>query len=534
MFRSLLLKAGSKVSALPRISVAVSGAARAASRIVPIATSGVRAYTSLAKPRTFQSIAVQRSTVLVCDRVRHPQLLPMQRLSTTRAVSTAATDSAASAVGGGSESGGGGKAAIPVTVTDSVLSADQMTPKEIVDELSKYIIGQSAAKEAVAQAICLRWRRRQLSPAMQSEVHPMNILLMGPTGSGKTEIARRLAKLVKAPFVKVELTKYTEAGFQGAKIESIIKELAENGISLERQKRRAAVTDTAREHAEFELVNVLYRNHRMQQTKSGNKFKVPVVSTPAPAPASLQSTPPPPAPPPLPPTESKHAAVSKILDQFSRDIKQKGTDSAATAQTEILSAAAGAASGTPTPAADSEPVATATATEETASAAAAALDAEAVGSELAATVGSLSSLTVDQLITRRSEIEQQIKVLQKQSGGLTGSESYEQRMARAFAYSQQISEIQRLVMEKSGEVEAASTESAGADAGTASDTAAADTTDALAPATGGDFQWTLRPFYRSITSIAEAGSAVDEEIQAFFARLQVSCAPRCLYRHRYR
>ena len=104
---------------------------------------------------------------------------------------------------------------------------NQMTPKEIVRELDKYIIGQDKAKKSVAIALRNRYRRSQLPEEIREEITPKNILMMGPTGVGKTEIARRLAKLVDAPFVKVEATKFTEVGYVGRDVESIIRDLAE-------------------------------------------------------------------------------------------------------------------------------------------------------------------------------------------------------------------------------------------------------------------------------------------------------------------
>src|SRR5688500_3146891 len=113
-----------------------------------------------------------------------------------------------------------------------------LTPREIVSELDRFIIGQNDAKRAVAIALRNRWRRLQLDPALQEEIYPKNILMIGPTGVGKTEIARRLAKLAQAPFIKVEATKFTEVGYVGKDVESIIRDLVESAIHMVREKMR--------------------------------------------------------------------------------------------------------------------------------------------------------------------------------------------------------------------------------------------------------------------------------------------------------
>lgn len=125
-----------------------------------------------------------------------------------------------------------------------------LTPKQIVHELNKYIIGQDEAKRAVAVALRNRYRRSKLSPELQEEITPKNIIMRGPTGVGKTEIARRLAKLVKAPFLKVEATKYTEVGYVGRDVESMIRDLAECAIRLVREEKTAEVSYKARAVAE--------------------------------------------------------------------------------------------------------------------------------------------------------------------------------------------------------------------------------------------------------------------------------------------
>src|SRR6266850_4768998 len=116
-----------------------------------------------------------------------------------------------------------------------------LTPKQIVAELDKYIVGQADAKRAVAVAVRNRWRRQQLSPEIRKDVTPKNIIMIGPTGVGKTEIARRLAQLVGAPFIKVEATKYTEVGYVGRDVESMIRDLTEAAITMVRQEQRRLV-----------------------------------------------------------------------------------------------------------------------------------------------------------------------------------------------------------------------------------------------------------------------------------------------------
>lgn len=132
-----------------------------------------------------------------------------------------------------------------------------MTPREIVEELDRHIVGQKEAKRAVANAMRNRWRRRQIGEPLQSEITPKNILMIGPTGVGKTEIARRLAKLAEAPFVKVEATKFTEVGYVGRDVDSIIRDLAETSIKLERERARKRVQSKAREAALERVLDVL-------------------------------------------------------------------------------------------------------------------------------------------------------------------------------------------------------------------------------------------------------------------------------------
>ncbi len=137
------------------------------------------------------------------------------------------------------------------------LQEKDLTPARIVEELDRYVVGQHDAKRAVAVAIRNRWRRMQLSSDMRQEVVPKNILLMGPTGVGKTEIARRIAGLMDAPFAKVEATKFTEVGYVGRDVESIIRDLVENSIVMVREKARVKVQAKAREAAEERVLTAL-------------------------------------------------------------------------------------------------------------------------------------------------------------------------------------------------------------------------------------------------------------------------------------
>ncbi len=133
----------------------------------------------------------------------------------------------------------------------------EYTPREIVSELDKHIIGQNDAKKAVAIALRNRWRRMQLEPALREEVLPKNILMIGPTGVGKTEVARRLAKLANAPFIKVEATKYTEKGYVGGDVEQIIRDLVEISIGMAREKYRADVKIKAEAAAEERVLKAI-------------------------------------------------------------------------------------------------------------------------------------------------------------------------------------------------------------------------------------------------------------------------------------
>src|SRR6188474_2897861 len=132
-----------------------------------------------------------------------------------------------------------------------------LTPRQIVSELDKYIVGQNEAKRAVAVAIRNRWRRQQLPEPMRQDVSPKNIIMIGPTGVGKTEIARRLAGLTGAPFIKVEATKYTEVGYHGRDVESMIRDLLDSAIALVRAEMTESVKESAEKHVEDRLLDLL-------------------------------------------------------------------------------------------------------------------------------------------------------------------------------------------------------------------------------------------------------------------------------------
>lgn len=137
------------------------------------------------------------------------------------------------------------------------MSAVNMTPKEIVSELDKHIIGQQAAKRAVAVALRNRWRRQQVPEPLRHEIHPKNILMIGPTGVGKTEIARRLAKLANAPFIKIEATKFTEVGYVGRDVDTIVRDLLEVSIKQTREQEMKRVRSQAEDAAEDRILDVL-------------------------------------------------------------------------------------------------------------------------------------------------------------------------------------------------------------------------------------------------------------------------------------
>ncbi len=146
------------------------------------------------------------------------------------------------------------------------LPAKELTPRQIVSELDRYIIGQHAAKKAVAIALRNRWRRLQVTGTLREDIMPNNIILIGPTGVGKTEIARRLAKLAHAPFLKVEASKFTEVGYVGRDVESIVRDLTEIAVNMVKAEKAAEVENKARELAEERLLDILVPSNRRHKS----------------------------------------------------------------------------------------------------------------------------------------------------------------------------------------------------------------------------------------------------------------------------
>src|SRR5258705_1970963 len=161
---------------------------------------------------------------------------------------------------------------LPGTAEEEQITLDDLTPREIVTELDKYVVGQKDAKRAVAIALRNRMRRQKLPPEMAEEVIPKNIIMIGPTGVGKTEIARRLAKLANSPFLKVEASKFTEVGYVGRDVESMIRDLVEIAIEMVREEKLEDEADKAELNAEERVLDLL----------------LPAVPRPEPAPASGQ------------------------------------------------------------------------------------------------------------------------------------------------------------------------------------------------------------------------------------------------------
>src|SRR3954452_12364896 len=145
---------------------------------------------------------------------------------------------------------------------DEATHSERLTPKEIVRELDTYIVGQHAAKRAVAIALRNRWRRQQLPPELRDEIAPKNIIMIGPTGVGKTEIARRLARLTRSPFLKIEASKFTEVGYLGRDVESIVRDLTEIAVKLVEDEETRLNGETAERNARERILDLLLPDSR--------------------------------------------------------------------------------------------------------------------------------------------------------------------------------------------------------------------------------------------------------------------------------
>ena len=164
---------------------------------------------------------------------------------------------------------------LPATAEESTVALDDLTPREIVAELDKYVVGQAEAKRAVAIALRNRMRRQKLSPELAEEIMPKNIIMIGPTGVGKTEIARRLAKLANSPFMKVEASKFTEVGYVGRDVESMIRDLVEVAIDMVREEKLEDVQDKAELNAEERLLDALLPSANVGFATNENQMELP-------------------------------------------------------------------------------------------------------------------------------------------------------------------------------------------------------------------------------------------------------------------
>src|SRR5579875_3797980 len=196
---------------------------------------------------------------------------------------------------------------LPGTAEDQELSLEELTPREIVAELDKYVVGQKAAKRAVAIALRNRMRRQKLPPDLAEEIMPKNIIMIGPTGVGKTEIARRLAKLTNSPFLKVEASKFTEVGYVGRDVESIVRDLVEIAIDLVREEKLEEVEDKAELNAEERLLDLLMPVAASDKDKPGDNLSI----VPALAGSAEE-----PAPSDAPRTEADDRVREKLRAQF--------------------------------------------------------------------------------------------------------------------------------------------------------------------------------------------------------------------------
>jgi ATP-dependent HslUV protease ATP-binding subunit HslU len=200
---------------------------------------------------------------------------------------------------------------LPGTAEDQELSLEELTPREIVGELDKYVVGQKAAKRAVAIALRNRMRRQKLTPDLADEIMPKNIIMIGPTGVGKTEIARRLAKLTNSPFLKIEASKFTEVGYVGRDVDSIVRDLVEIAIDMVREEKLEEVEDRAEMNAEERLLDVLLPAPAQQPAAAGQGGNAPGFGAPT-IEGNAITLPPPPGGA----GDSHHRTREKLRQQF--------------------------------------------------------------------------------------------------------------------------------------------------------------------------------------------------------------------------
>jgi ATP-dependent HslUV protease ATP-binding subunit HslU len=203
-------------------------------------------------------------------------------------------------------------------------SAESLTPRAIVEELDRYIVGQRAAKRAVAVALRNRWRRQQVDGPLRDEISPKNIMMIGPTGVGKTEIARRLARLAGAPFVKVEASKFTEVGYVGRDVDSMVRDLAETAVSMLKDEERERVRPRARENAEERLLDVLLPPPR-PAARAGGVMPMQIPGLP---PGFGMPTAPPEPPPATPVDNATRENLRRLLREGKLDDRSVEIDTA--------------------------------------------------------------------------------------------------------------------------------------------------------------------------------------------------------------